>query len=291
MAAEEHTLTSSEYIQHHLTNMTYGKMPDGTWKLAETAAEAKDMGFTAIHLDSMGWSIGLGLIFCLLFWMVAKAANAGMPSKFQAAIEMIIEFVDSSVRDTFHGKSRLIAPLALTIFVWIFLMNTMDLIPVDFIPYTAQLIGAHVFGMDPHHVYFKIVPTTDPNVTLGMALSVFALTIFYSIREKGLVGFGAEFALNPFNPSNPFLKALLIPVNILLELVTFIARPISLALRLFGNMYAGELIFILIALLPFWIQWALSVPWAIFHILVITLQAFIFMMLTIVYMSMASEKH
>ena len=291
MAAEEHTLTSSEYIQHHLTNMTYGKMPDGTWKLAETAAEAKDMGFTAIHLDSMGWSIGLGLIFCLLFWIVAKAANAGIPGKFQSAIEMIIEFVDSSVRDTFHGKSRLIAPLALTIFVWIFLMNLMDLIPVDFIPYTAQLIGAHVFGMDPHHVYFKIVPTTDPNVTLGMALSVFALTIFYSIREKGLVGFGAEFALNPFNPSNPFLKALLIPVNILLELVTFIARPISLALRLFGNMYAGELIFILIALLPFWIQWALSVPWAIFHILVITLQAFIFMMLTIVYMSMASEKH
>ena len=291
MAAEEHTLTSSEYIQHHLTNMTYGKMPDGSWKLAETAAEAKEMGFTAIHLDSMGWSIGLGVIFCLLFWMVAKAANAGIPSKFQSAIEMIIEFVDSSVRDTFHGKSRVIAPLALTIFVWIFLMNLMDLVPVDFIPYTAQLIGAHVFGMDPHHVYFKIVPTTDPNVTLGMALSVFALTIFYSIREKGLVGFGAEFALNPFNPSNPLLKALLIPVNILLELVTFIARPISLALRLFGNMYAGELIFILIALLPFWVQWALSVPWAIFHILIITLQAFIFMMLTIVYMSMATEKH
>ena len=291
MAAEEHALTSTEYIQHHLTNLAYGKMPDGTWKLAETAKEAQEMGFTAIHLDSMGWSIGLGLIFCFMFWIVAKAANAGVPTKFQSAIEMIIEFVDSSVRDTFHGKSRLIAPLALTIFVWIFLMNLMDLIPVDWIPYTAQLIGANVFGMDPHHVYFKIVPSTDPNITLGMALSVFALTIFYSIREKGLVGFGAEFALNPFNPSNPVLKALLIPVNILLELVTFIARPISLALRLFGNMYAGELIFILIALLPFWIQWALSVPWAIFHILVITLQAFIFMMLTIVYMSMASEKH
>ena len=178
MAAEEHALTSTEYIKHHLTNMTYGKMPDGSWKLAETADEAQQMGFTAIHLDSMGWSITLGVIFCLLFWCVAKAANSGVPTKFQSAIEMIIEFVDSSVRDTFHGKSRLIAPLALTIFVWIFLMNAMDLIPVDFIPYTAQLIGAHVFGMDPHHVYFKIVPSTDPNITLGMSLSVFVLILF-----------------------------------------------------------------------------------------------------------------
>ena len=145
--------------------------------------------------------------------------------------------------------------------------------------------------MSPHHVYFKVVPSTDPNITLGMSLSVFALILFYSIREKGIGGFVGELALNPFNPSNPVAKALLIPVNLILELVTFLARPISLALRLFGNMYAGELIFILIALLPFWIQWALSVPWAIFHILVITLQAFIFMMLTIVYLSMASEKH
>ena len=145
--------------------------------------------------------------------------------------------------------------------------------------------------MDPHHVYFKVVPSTDPNITLGMSLSVFVLILFYSIREKGIGGFVGELALNPFNPSNPVAKALLIPVNLILELVTFLARPVSLALRLFGNMYAGELIFILIALLPFWIQWALSVPWAIFHILVITLQAFIFMMLTIVYLSMASEKH
>lgn len=170
-------------------------------------------------------------------------------------------------------------------------MNLMDLIPVDWVPMLAQIIGAHVFGMDPHHVYFKIVPSTDPNITLGMSLSVFVLILFYSIREKGIGGFVGELALNPFNPSNPVAKALLIPVNLILELVTFLARPISLALRLFGNMYAGELIFILIALLPFWIQWALSVPWAIFHILVITLQAFIFMMLTIVYLSMASEKH
>ena len=167
----------------------------------------------------------------------------------------------------------------------------MDLIPVDWIPQVAAFVGANVFGMDPHHVYFKIVPSTDPNITLGMSLSVFVLILFYSIREKGVGGFVGELALNPFNPSNPVAKALLIPVNLILELVTFLARPISLALRLFGNMYAGELIFILIALLPFWIQWALSVPWAIFHILVITLQAFIFMMLTIVYLSMASEKH
>ena len=165
------------------------------------------------------------------------------------------------------------------------------MIPVDWIPQVAPFVGAHVFGMDPHHVYFKIVPSTDPNITLGMSLSVFVLILFYSIREKGVGGFVGELALNPFNPSNPVAKALLIPVNLILELVTFLARPISLALRLFGNMYAGELIFILIALLPFWIQWALSVPWAIFHILVITLQAFIFMMLTIVYLSMASEKH
>ena len=289
--AEEHALTSTEYIKHHLTNWTYGKMPDGTWKVADNGLEAQQMGFTAVHLDSMLWSVSLGVIFCLVFWLAARRANTGVPGKFQSLIEMVIEFVDSSVRDTFHGKSRLIAPLALTIFVWIFLMNTMDLIPVDFIPVLAAKIGASGFGMDPHHVYFKVVPTTDPNITLGMSLSVFALILFYSIREKGVGGFVGELALNPFNPKNPVLKALFIPVNLILELVTFLARPISLALRLFGNMYAGELIFILIALLPFWIQWALSVPWAIFHILVITLQAFIFMMLTIVYLTMASEKH
>lgn len=289
--AEEHALTSTEYIKHHLTNWTYGKMPDGTWRVAENGTEAQQMGFNAIHLDSMLWSVTLGIIFCLIFWLAARRATVGEPGKFQSAIEMIIEFVDTSVRETFHGKSRLIAPLALTIFVWILLMNTMDLIPVDFIPQLAAMVGASVFGMDPHHVYFKVVPTTDPNITLGMSLSVFALIIFYSIREKGIGGFVGELALNPFNPKNPVLKVIFIPINLILELVTFLARPISLALRLFGNMYAGELIFILIALLPFWIQWALSVPWAIFHILVITLQAFIFMMLTIVYLSMASEKH
>ena len=202
-----------------------------------------------------------------------------------------IRIVDTSVRDTYHGKSKLIAPLALTIFVWIFLMNFMDLIPVDFIPRIAQWIGVHFFGADPHSVFFKVVPTTDPNITMGMSLSVFALIIFFSIKEKGLGGFIGELTLQPFSAKNKLIQLILIPINFFLEIVVFIARPISLALRLFGNMYAGELIFILICLLPWWLQWSLSVPWAIFHILIISLQAFIFMMLTIVYLSMASEKH
>lgn len=246
------------------------------------------MGFKAIHLDSMLWSIGLGVLFCAIFWMVAKKVTSGVPSKTQAAVEMIVEFVDSNVRDSYSGTSKLIAPLALTIFVWIFLMNLMDLIPVDFIPGLAGQIGA-AMGHDPHHVFFKIVPTTDPNITLGMSFSVFALIIFYSIKEKGLGGFVGELTLHPFSAKNPIVQAILIPINFILEAVTLIAKPVSLGLRLFGNMYAGELIFILIALMPFWIQWALSVPWAIFHILVITLQAFVFMMLTIVYMSLASS--
>ncbi len=289
--AEQHTLTSSEYIKHHLTNLTYGNLPGKGWTLAENGQEAKAMGFQAVHLDSLGWSIGLGLIFCFIFRMIAVRATTGVPGKFQAAIEMVVEFVSDSVRDSFHGNSKLVAPLALTIFAWIFLMNLMDLFPVDFLPYIAQWVGANVFGANPHAVFFKVVPSTDPNVTIGMSLSVFALIIIFSLKEKGFGGFAAELTLQPFSSQNILIKLILIPINFVLELVVFIARPISLALRLFGNMYAGELIFILIALLPFGVQWMLSVPWAIFHILIITLQAFIFMMLTIVYLSMASEKH
>lgn len=285
MAAEQ---SSTDYISHHLTNWTYGYLPGEGWKVAYTAEEAGLMGFNAIHLDSMLWSIGLGILFCTIFWMVAKKVTSGVPSKTQAAVEMIVEFVDNSVRESYSGKSKLIAPLALTIFVWIFLMNALDLLPIDFIPGLAGQIGA-MMGHDPHHVFFKIVPTTDPNITLGMAFSVFALIIGYSIKEKGIGGFLAELTLHPFSSNNIILKIILIPVNFILEVVTLIAKPISLGLRLFGNMYAGELVFILIALMPFWIQWALSVPWAIFHILIITLQAFIFMMLTIIYLSLASS--
>ncbi|REH40128.1 F-type H+-transporting ATPase subunit a [Paraperlucidibaca baekdonensis] len=276
---------STEYIKHHLTNLTYGNHPENGWGFAHTAQEAAEMGFNAIHVDTMGWSIGLGILFCWLFRKAAKHATSGVPGGLQNLVEVIVEFVQGNVRDTYHGTSKVIAPLALTIFVWIFLMNLMDLVPVDFIPKLAEIVGVSVFGADPHAVFFKIVPTTDVNATLGMGFSVFALIIYYSIKMKGVGGFAKELTFHPFN------TIWLSWFNFLLEGIALIAKPISLALRLFGNMYAGELLFILIALLPWYVQWTLSVPWAIFHILIITLQAFVFMMLTIVYLSMASEKH
>ncbi|QRV25653.1 F0F1 ATP synthase subunit A [Marinomonas foliarum] len=269
--------TASEYIKHHLQNLTFGQHPDGSWGIAETSKQAADMGFWAIHLDTMGFSIGLGILFLAMFRFAAKKASVATPTGLQNFVELMVEFVDNSVKESFHGKSKVIAPLALTIFVWIFLMNLMDLVPVDFIP----RIATDVFGIE----YFKIVPTTDINAALGMSLSVFFLIIFYSISIKGFGGFMKELTLQPFN------TPIMIPFNFVLEMVGLLAKPVSLALRLFGNLYAGELIFILIALLPWGVQWALSVPWAIFHILVITLQAFIFMMLTIVYLSMAHEEH
>lgn len=286
MAAE----TASGYIQHHLQNLTFGQLGNGNWGFAHTAQEAKEMGFWAFHVDTLGWSVALGLIFILLFRTAAKKATAGQPGGLQNFVEIMIEFVDGSVKDTFHGRNPLIAPLALTIFVWVFLMNAMDLIPVDWIPQVAMLVSGN------EHVFFRVVPTTDPNATLGMALSVFALIIFYSIKVKGFGGFIGELTLHPFGSKNLLVQALLIPVNFLLEFVTLVAKPISLALRLFGNMYAGELVFILIAVMfgsgLLWLgglgivlQWA----WAVFHILIISLQAFIFMMLTIVYLSMAHE--
>ena len=282
--------TGSEYIKHHMTNLTFGKDPsDGIWKIAETAQDAQEMGFYAIHLDSMGWSIALGVIFIMLFSIVGRKATAGVPGGLQNAIEIVIEFIDSNVKDTFSHTNKLIAPMALTAFVWVLLMNLMDLVPVDFIPQIATYIGVDFYGMDPHHVYFKIVPTTDPNVTMGMSLSVFFLAMFFSIKNKGIGGFVGELTLHPFSSKNLLIKIVLIPVNLFLEGVSLLAKPISHGLRLFGNLYAGEMIFILIALLPLYVQWTLSVPWAIFHILVIILQAFIFMVLMVVYMNMAHD--
>lgn len=274
--ASDNALTTGEYIQHHLTNLTYGKHHDGAWGFAHSAEEAKEMGFWAINVDTMGWSLLLGLIFIGLFRKVAKTATSGVPGGLQNFIEVLVVFVDTNVKDTFHGQSKLIAPLALTIFVWVFLMNFMDLIPVDLIPGLFGLLGLH---------YMKVVPSTDPNITFGLSLTVFLLILFYSIKIKGIGGFVGELTLQPFGKW-------LLPFNLFLEGMGLLVKPISLALRLFGNLYAGELVFILIAaFIPFYMQWALSVPWLLLHVLVITIQAFVFMMLTIVYLSMAHESH
>jgi F-type H+-transporting ATPase subunit a len=292
------------YIKHHLTNLTYGQLPAGTeytnsegsvselteatWMLAQNGEQASNMGFWALHVDSLGWSAGLALLLMFIFGRAARKASTDTPSGMQSFVELLLEFINTTVKEAFHGSSKLVAPLALTIFAWVFMMNAMDLIPVDVLP---SIFGA--LGVD----FMKVVPSTDVNITLGMSITVFTLMIFYSIKIKGISGFVGELTLHPFNSKNMFIQALFIPVNFFLESVALLAKPISLALRLFGNMYAGEMIFILIALmfsggialalLGGVLQWA----WAVFHILVITLQAFIFMMLTIVYLSMAHEDH
>ncbi len=242
------------------------------------------MGFWAYNVDTLGWSIFLGLIFSFLFYRVAKNASTDVPSGFTNFVELCVEFVNSNVKEIFHAKNEVIAPLSLTIFCWIVLMNTMDLVPVDVLPLLAQTITG-----DPH-LYFKVVPTTDPNITFGMSIGVFILIIYYSIKMKGVGGFLGELTLHPFSSNNLFVKIMFMPFNLLLEGVSLIAKPISLALRLFGNLYAGELIFLLIAMLG-WFQLPLHFVWAVFHILIVLLQAFVFMMLTIVYLSMAHEHH
>ncbi len=248
---------ATSYIIHHLTPLSSGE------------------GFWTLHLDTFFFSAALGFFFIFWFRKAALNATSGVPGGLQNFAEMLVEFVDTQVKDSFHGKNPVIAPLALTIFIWVFLMNFMDLFPVDLLPMLGSVQGIG---------YLRVVPSTDLNATFAMSISVFILIIFYSIKVKGVIGFGKELMFQPFGPW-------LLPFNLLLKLVEEIAKPISLGLRLFGNLYAGELIFILIALLPWWIQPALSFPWAVFHILIITLQAFIFMVLTIVYISMAHEDH
>ena len=218
----------------------------------------------------------LGLLFIGVFRYVASRGTSGVPGKLQCFIEITYEFVNNLVKEIFQTKDKLIGPLALTIFVWVFLMNAIDLLPVDFIPALARLLGFE---------HFRELPSADVNVPMSMALGVFMLIIIYTLKAKGLSGFIKELTTQPFE--SPWLY----PVNLVLELVTLISKPISLGLRLFGNMYAGEMIFILIALMPWWMQWALSVPWALFHILIVFLQAFIFMVLTVVYLAMATEEH
>lgn len=272
--------SSVEYIKHHLQNMTFGKHPELGWKMAKTAEEAEAMGFSALHLDTLLWSLLTGFFFVFIFRTVAKKATSGVPGTLQNVVEMCVEFIDNLVKDTFHAKNPLIAPLALTLFFWILLMNSLDFLPVDWVPGLATAAGLD---------YFKIVSTTDPNATFGMSLGVFILIIYYSIQNKGVQGFARELSFSPFN------HWALIPVNLILELVSLFTKPVSLALRLFGNMYAGEVVFILIALMysaglfigvmGMSLQWA----WAVFHVLIIPLQAFIFTVLTIVYLSSAHE--
>ena len=279
--AEEHSSghaqTAGEYIEHHLTNLQVCRA-DGQWVWNECTGN-----FWAINVDSMAISLLLGFLFIFLFGRVAKNVTAGRPGKMQAAIELVVRFIDTSVRDAFHAKNTLIAPLALTIFVWVFLMNLMDLIPVDWLPTVAGAAGVP---------YLKVVPTTDVNVTFAMSLSVFILTIYYSLKIKGPIAFSKEFTMHPIPPATKGIGVIAAPLvimfNFVLEAVSFISKPVSLSLRLFGNMYAGELIFILIGLLGLY-QIPLHFGWAVFHILVITLQAFIFMMLTIVYLAQAHE--
>jgi F-type H+-transporting ATPase subunit a len=290
-------LTTQSYIDHHLTNLTCGQLKDGGWSC--DPHDVENMTFWAFHADSLFWSIFLGGLFLFLF-KIAMPKNATAdttPTGLQNFVEMSIEFVEDNVQSLFGSiKNTLIAPLALTVFVWILLMNLMDLIPVDFIPVLAghiayYLVGGpdHAWITGPESFYFKVVPTTDPNITLGMALAIFVLTIYYSISVKGPKAFIAELTLHPFGKW-------LIPVNFVLEMVNFIAKPISLGLRLFGNLYAGEMIFILIALMLFFSSIAIGVlgfglhlVWALFHILIVALQAFIFMALTIAYLAMAHE--
>jgi F-type H+-transporting ATPase subunit a len=303
MSAEAQT--AGEYIKHHLQNLTWGRFAQGHehaghWGFAHNADDAREMGFMAINLDTMFWSITLGVLFLYFFSKAAKSATTGVPGGLQNFVEWVVEFADNSVKGAFNGRNAFIAPMALTIFVWVFLINFMDLIPVDWLPGAAAWIGHHIFGADPHHVYFRVVPSTDPNATFGMALSVFAMTLFYSFKQKGPIGFASELTLHPFSSSNKLMQLVFIPINFVLEFVALLAKPLSLSLRLYGNMFAGEMIFILIALM-YGGGWALGIfggflqmGWAIFHILIITLQAYIFMVLTIVYMDLAyqtSEDH
>ena len=255
------TGSATDYIVHHLTNLTVGA------------------GFWTFHLDTLFFSVALGLTLLVLFRLAAVRATSGVPGGLQNFVETLVEFVDRQVKDTFHGQSALIAPLALTIFCWVFLWNAMDLVPVDALPEPAKALGVP---------YLRVVPSTDLNATFGLSVSVFLLIIFYSIKIKGPAGYAREFLTHPFGPY-------LFPANLILNIVELVAKPVSLGLRLFGNLYAGEMIFILIALLygAGWLLGAfagvLQLGWAIFHLLVITLQAFIFMVLTIVYLSMAHE--
>ncbi len=255
---------SSEYIKHHLTNLQYN-LVDDTWSSG---------GFWTLNIDTICVASALGVIFLGLFYFVARYVTSNTPGRLQNFIEVIIEFVDGQVKGVFQRTDPIIAPLALTIFVWTFLMNFMDMVPVDLFPQLAKGLGIH---------YFRVVPTADLNTTFAMSLTVLALILIYSVKFNGSKSWQLCLS-HPF----PIYAA---PINLFIYLIETGAKPLSLAMRLFGNLYAGEVIFILIALTPWYLQWALGGVWLTFHLLIITLQAFIFMMLTIVYLSMTRIEH
>ena len=310
MASKE--LNSTDFIQHHLQNLTFGECSDGKWRFADGhinlnkdseaqvehedyTCDVKEMGFNAVHVDTMGMSLLLGGLFCLFFWKVAKNASVDKPSKIQNAVEYLVDFVKSVVNDNFQDKNnKLIGPLSLTIVCWVFLMNLTDLLPVDLVPWIANgFQSSTVYG--PIH-YFKVLPVADVNAPMGMALGIAILIHYYSIKKKGLGGFLGELTLQP-------LGKWAMPFNMLIEIPGFYAKQIALGLRLYGNLFAGEMIFILIALFfgalfdslygfalgVFGIL--LSLGWAIFHVLIIALQAYVFMILTVVFLNQAHETH
>ena len=279
---------STEYINHHLH----------FWQV-----KVGDSTFMTLNVDTLIFTFVLSVLFFVSFRMAARKVTSGVPGKFQAFVEMIVGFVDGLVRETFHGRSKLIAPLSITIFCLVFLMNFMDMVPVDFLPWAWQS-GHAIAGHDPAHAYLRVVPTADLNTTFGLSLAVFLLIQVFGISHKGVGGFTREIFTAPFHAHGTVAKIALAPANFLLRVIEEGVRPLSLSLRLFGNMYAGELIFILIALMTLnsslahlstWVmgplQWFVGAIWTAFHILIILLQAFIFMMLTIVYLSMSAESH
>jgi F-type H+-transporting ATPase subunit a len=282
-AAAENGSGATEYILHHLTFLS-NKTPQGIFD------------FSVINYDSVFFSVLLAVLFGGALYATARRASVDAPGRFQLAVEIVVQFVDSLVKDTYHASSRLIAPLALTIFCWVFLFNAMDVLPLDLLPGAA-----HASGLE----HLRVVPSTDLNVVFGLSITVFILIIFYSVTMKGIRGFIGEFTLHPFTSRNPVVQALFVPINLIMEVPAFLARPVSLALRLYGNMYAGEMVFVLIALLTLssgfhaltslggWFaivgSVAAGIVWTGFDLFVALLQAFIFGMLTIVYLAHASE--
>jgi len=294
MSAEAHALTAPEYIGHHLRHL-------------QNKPEAQAIvDWSYINIDSVFWSVVMGLLGVFLLWKAARKATSGVPGRFQAAVEMLVELVDTQAKGIIPSAEsrKAVAPVALTVFVWIFFMNAMDLLPVDLLPRIWEGVYAAA-GHDPHHAYMRVVPTADLSITLGMSISVLLICLYYNMKVKGVGGWIKELFTAPFHAHGPVGTILLLIPNFFLNLVEFGAKTISHGMRLWGNMYAGELVFMLIALLGAAVGttltaggaglWFLGVlagsAWAIFHILIIALQAFIFMMLTLVYIGQAHEGH